>query len=83
MIKLIYDYFKYKSMKYRVLNSTAADLAERVKAQTLRGLTLTELGQIDYMGAELARIGAAAFAEKKEPSEAPPDEAPHLPGQYL
>ena len=97
MFGLISLWYKSKVLKYRALTSSVDEMHDRGEALGLGGLTLTELGQLHYMGQELltiAQVGSQAVkaaklwderrAEKDtESPEVPVNEDDGNTGQYL
>lgn len=87
MFKLIGLWYKSKVMKYRVLTSSADEMHARSEKLGIGGLTLTELGQLHYMGTEmitLAQVAEVAAKAGNKPDEEEPPVVPHgKTGQYL
>lgn len=55
MIKIIQSWYKSRLLKYGVLTTTYGDLKEKF-LDSPESFTLTELGQMHYMGQELITI---------------------------
>jgi hypothetical protein len=99
MFKLIGLWYRSKVLKYQAMMSSVDEMHERSEKLGLGGLTLTELGQLHYMGTEmitLAQVAEVAAKAGKVVAEAgknkndeaveltlDDDDEHHNTGQYL